>query len=295
VWSHSLDGGNLSAALSLNNRAKSWYSLGSSADGNNNLAYEYPAGAIADSPIPFLQENPVDTPVSVPIPIIDFTTLQPLNNAATIHHPRPVSASSSASDIATMFCQLRVHTPTPLTPDSQQAANQARETFTISLTPAERRRGQAGSRVEQGAVTGSTTAVGTALPTPRLSRSNSHGSATAYDLRHCARCGEQNQYCHGHTPVIPNPTLDLPPRLPVRGPVPADGVVHFNLSHVQAMALAARLIDRLEQDGQDAVEVPPPYDYRLEFANIIAEGLRIPPAVAAKGLGIRGGRHQRQN
>jgi hypothetical protein len=46
-----------------------------SSDGNNDLAYEYPAGAIADSPIPFSQENPVDTPVHVPIPIIDFTTL----------------------------------------------------------------------------------------------------------------------------------------------------------------------------------------------------------------------------
>jgi hypothetical protein len=49
-----------------------------SSDGNNDLAYEYPAGAIADSPIPFSQENPVDTPVHVPIPIVDFTTLQPL-------------------------------------------------------------------------------------------------------------------------------------------------------------------------------------------------------------------------
>jgi hypothetical protein len=50
-----------------------------SSDGNDDLAYEYPAGAIADSPIPLSQEHPVDTPVSVPIPIVDFTTLQPLN------------------------------------------------------------------------------------------------------------------------------------------------------------------------------------------------------------------------
>jgi hypothetical protein len=90
-----------------------------SSDGNNDLASGYPAGAFADSPIPFSQENSVNTPVNVPIPIVDFTTLQPLNAAAAVYSPRPVSASSSASDVATMFRQLRVHTPAPLTPDGQ--------------------------------------------------------------------------------------------------------------------------------------------------------------------------------
>jgi hypothetical protein len=73
-----------------------------SSDGNNELAHEYPVGAVADSPIPFSQENSTSTP----IPIIDFTTLQPLSASATIFSPRPVSASSSASDIAAMFRQL---------------------------------------------------------------------------------------------------------------------------------------------------------------------------------------------
>jgi hypothetical protein len=36
-----------------------------SSDGNNDLAYEYPVRAIADSPIPFSQTNPVNTPVNV--------------------------------------------------------------------------------------------------------------------------------------------------------------------------------------------------------------------------------------
>jgi hypothetical protein len=257
-----------------------------SSDGNNDLASKYPAGAIADSPIPFSQENSIDTPVRIPIPIVDFTTLQPLNAAAAVYSPRPVSASSSASDVAAMFRQLRVHTPAPLTPDGQRIADQTSEMFTLSLTPAEGRRGQAGSRLESGAITGSTMAVGTALPMPRLERADSHGSPTPYDLRRCARCGEQNQYCHGHTPVIPNPTLELPPRLPVRAPIPADGVVRFNLSRVQATALASRLVDALDQNGQDAAEIPQPYDYGLEFANIIAEGLGIPPTIAAKGLGV---------
>jgi hypothetical protein len=74
-----------------------------SSDGNDDLAYEYPAGAVADSPVPLSQEHPIDTPVSVPVPIIDFTTLQPLNAVAPIFNPRPVTASSSASDVATMF------------------------------------------------------------------------------------------------------------------------------------------------------------------------------------------------
>jgi hypothetical protein len=74
-----------------------------SSDGNNDLAYEYPAGAIADSPVPLSQEHPIDTPVSIPIPIVDFTTMQPLNAVAPVFSPQPVTASSSASDVATMF------------------------------------------------------------------------------------------------------------------------------------------------------------------------------------------------
>jgi hypothetical protein len=167
--------------------------------------------------------------------------------------------------------------------------------FTLSLTPAEGGRGQAGSRLESGATTGLTTAVGTAPSTPHLQRAHSNVSPSPYDLRQCTRCGEQNQYCHGHTPVVPNPTLDLPPRVPVRAPVPANGVARFNLSRAQATALAGCLVNALDQDGQDAIEVPPAYDYGLKFANIIAEGLGIPPAIAAEGLGVRGGRRQRQN
>jgi hypothetical protein len=74
-----------------------------SSNGNNDLAQEYPAGAIADSPVPFSQEHPINTPVTVPIPIIDFTTLQPLCSDTPVFSPRPVTASSSASDVAAMF------------------------------------------------------------------------------------------------------------------------------------------------------------------------------------------------
>jgi hypothetical protein len=184
-----------------------------SSDGNNDFADEYPAGAIADSPIPLSHEFPVDTPVHVqaPIPVIDFTTLQPLSITAPTFVPRPVTALSSSSDVAAMFRQLRVHTPAPLTPDGQRAAEQASEMFAILFTPAEGRRGQTSPGVEQGATLGSEAAVGTTPTTSHRRRTDSNGSATAHDLRQCARCGEQNQYCHGHTPIIPNASLDLPP------------------------------------------------------------------------------------
>jgi hypothetical protein len=76
-----------------------------SSDGHNDLADEYPAGAVADSPIPHSQEFPINTPVRVPVPIpvVDFTTLQPLTVNAPVFVPRPVTASSSSSDVAAMF------------------------------------------------------------------------------------------------------------------------------------------------------------------------------------------------
>jgi hypothetical protein len=267
-----------------------------SSDSNNDLAYEYPAGAIADSPIPLLQTNPVGTPVAVPIPIVDFTTLQPLSPTATVFNPRPVTASSSALDVATMFRQLRVHTPAPLTPDGQRAASQANEMFTVSFTPAERRGSQASVGLELGTATGLVEAMGAMAAMTHRQWSNSHDSSADDDLRHCAHCGEQREYCHGHTPIIPNPTLDLPPnppRVSVSGSVPPNGVARFNLSRAQAMALAACLVNSLKQNHQNAAEVLPPYDYGAEFVQIIADGLGIPATVAAKGLGICNRRGQR--
>jgi hypothetical protein len=259
-----------------------------SSDGNNDLAYEYPAGAVADSPIPFSQTNPINTPVHVPIPIVDFTTMQPLNPAAAVHSPRPVTASSSASDIAAMFRGLCVHTPAPLTPDGQCALGQANKMFAVLFTPAKGRGGQASLSLEPGAATRSEVTLGATTTTAHRSRAHSNDSSTSHDLRRCTRCGEQNQYCHGHTPVIPNPSLDLPPaqpRVPVQQPISAHRMERFNLNCAQATALAARLLNALE-DNEDANVVPPPYDYGREIADIIAEGLGIDPAVAAKGLGV---------
>jgi hypothetical protein len=198
-----------------------------------------------------------------------------------------------------MFQQLRVHTPAPLTPDGQHAANQANEMFAVSFTPAERRRDQTGFGMESGTAGGSATSVGATTTTARRSRANSHDSAADDDLRQCARCDEQREYCHGHTPFIPNSSLDLPPnppRITVSGSVLPNGVARFNLSRAQATALATRLVDSLEQNHQNTAEVPPPYDYGAEFARIVVEGLGIAPDVAAEGLGVRNrrGRHGSQ-
>jgi hypothetical protein len=138
--------------------------------------------------------------------------------------------------------------------------------------------------------------MGATTTTAHQPRANSHDSSANDDLRRCARCGEQQEYCHGHTPVIPNPSLDLPPnppRITLSGSVPPNGVARFNLSRAQATALATRLVNSLEQDHQDATEVLPTNDLGEEFAQIVAEGLGIPPDVATKGLGIRNRRGRR--
>jgi hypothetical protein len=190
-----------------------------------------------------------------------------------------------------MFRQLRVHTPAPLTPDGQRAADQAAETFAISYTPAERRGGQASASLEPGAATRSEASLGALATTTNISRAPSYDSATNDDLRRCAWCGEQREYCHGHTPVVPNPSLDLPPaqsRAPVSGPVPTHRVARVNLNRAQATALAANLISALE-NNQDSIEVPPVYNYGEEISRIVAEGLGLDHAVVAEGLGVRGG------
>jgi hypothetical protein len=265
-----------------------------SSDGNNDLADEYTAGAIADSPVPLSHEFPINTPVLVqnPIPVVDFTTLQPLSGTAPTFVPRPVTASSSSSDVAAMFQQLRVHTPAPLTPDGQRAAEQAAETFAISFTPAERRGDQASARLESGTTPGSETTLGATPTTTSRRRNDSNDSATSHDLRQCARCGEQNQYCHGHTPFIPNASLDLPPRFPLRATVQPDGVARINLNRTQATALANNLVNALE-NHQNPAPVLPARDYQEEFARVVAESLGISTATAAEGLGLRSRRGQR--
>jgi hypothetical protein len=138
--------------------------------------------------------------------------------------------------------------------------------------------------------------MGATTTTPRGPRAHSNDSSTSSDLRRCARCGEQNQYCHGHTPFVPNSSLDLPPnppRITMSGSVPPDGMARFNLSHAEASALAANLTSRLGEDHQNAAPVPPVRDYREEFARVVAESLGISTATAAEGLGLRSRRGRR--
>jgi hypothetical protein len=150
--------------------------------------------------------------------------------------------------------------------------------------------------VESGAAGGPTPSLGATTTTAPRSRAPSYDSAANNDLRRCACCGEQREYCHGHTPVIPNPSLNLPPnppRITVSGSVLPNSVARFNLSRAQATALATSLVNSLDQNHQDTPEVLPGSSYGEEFARIVAEGLGIAPDVAAEGLGIRDRRGQR--
>jgi hypothetical protein len=200
-----------------------------------------------------------------------------------------------------MFWDLRVHTPAPLTPDGQHATEEAAEMFAVSLTPAGRGGNEAGSNVASSTVAGPQATVGAVAASLNQSRSCTNVSPSPYDLRRCARCREQNQYCHGHTPIIPNSSLDLPPvppQFPVRGSVLANSVARFNLNRVQATALASSLINSLE-NNQDAAEVPPPYQAAGEFTRALSNALGIDEAALAKGLGLQGqrgsGRGQNRN
>jgi hypothetical protein len=168
--------------------------------------------------------------------------------------------------------------------------------FAISFTPAERQRGQASAGLESGTATRSAEAMGATVTTTDRSRVDPYDSSADDDIRRCARCGEQREYCHGHTPIVPNASLDLPPnprRISLSRSVPPNGVARFNLSRAEATALAASLTTSLRQNDQDAAPVPPVHNYLEEFARVVAESLGISAATAAEGLGLRSRRGRR--
>jgi hypothetical protein len=160
--------------------------------------------------------------------------------------------------------------------------------FAISLAPARGQSNEAGSVVASSSVTGPMASLGATVTTAGGGQPDPYDSSTDDDLRCCAQCGEQQEYCHGHTLVVPNPTLNLPPRIPVQGSISTNSMAQFNLNCAQATVLVSRLINTLEQDGQNPIEVLPPYDYAREFMHVLAEGLRLNPTQVAKGLGLHG-------
>jgi hypothetical protein len=54
-----------------------------SSDGNDDLAYEYPTGAVADSPIPLSQEHPIDTVTDLQGPPSERTQTEKLQDLKT--------------------------------------------------------------------------------------------------------------------------------------------------------------------------------------------------------------------
>jgi hypothetical protein len=65
-------------------------------------------------------------------------------------------------------------------------------------------------------------------------------------------------------------------------------MARFNLNRAQATTLASQLLDALEQNHEDAIEVPPAYDYQGEFTRVLAKGLGLTQAEVTEGLGLRG-------
>jgi hypothetical protein len=74
--------------------------------------------------------------------------------------------------------------------------------FTLLLTPAGRGGHEGGSVMASSPAARSEASLGATVTAPDLCRSTSYDSATDDDLRRCARCGESQEYCHGHTPVV---------------------------------------------------------------------------------------------
>jgi hypothetical protein len=115
-----------------------------------------------------------------------------------------------------MFQQLRVHTPAPLTPDGQCAADQAAEMFTLSLTPAGRGVNEAGSVVAPSAATGSEASLGATPTMLGLHRAASYDMTQPPTMISDTALGVENSAStvmgilpYSQTPRLTSPVTDL--------------------------------------------------------------------------------------
>jgi hypothetical protein len=187
--------------------------------------------------------------------------------------PRPLSPPTASVSLTRPTTRLLFRSPLPKGEAVRQALAWNREQLLDLRRLWEQRRQQ---RINRGLIP--MTHPPTMISDPALGVESKENTATAT------------------TPIIPNPSLDLPPnppRVTLSGSVPPDGVARFNLSRAEATALAARLTTSLGQDNQDPTPIPPVRDYREEFTRVVAESLSISHATAAEGLGLRSQRGRR--
>jgi hypothetical protein len=194
-----------------------------SSDADSALPYEYPTGAVADSPLGL--------------------------------------GSDTAANITDTFHHMSIHTPARLSPDG--AAIQAdKVVYVISFPDDPVIRDAHRFSMASGAVTGSPTEAGptqSQLSSGQAIASN-ESSDNEDDLSICPLCTSERAYCHCQPNPLSTlpPPLPIPPR-----PTSPRCVGQIELNHEQAEALVARLAASLDAHCEDPTAVqgerePPP-------------------------------------
>jgi hypothetical protein len=177
-----------------------------SSDADSTLPYEYPTGAVADSPLGL--------------------------------------GSDTAANIANTFHNTSIHTPARLSPDS--TAIQAEEVvYMVSFPDNPVIRDVHCFSLAQGAATGGSAEAGTAQPQPTQSRAIAchKSSDDEDDLDICPLCTSEQAYCH--CPPLPLSTSPAPLPIPPQPTLPQH-VGQIELNCEQAKALVARLAASLD-------------------------------------------------
>jgi hypothetical protein len=194
-----------------------------SSDADSTLPYEYPTGAMADSPLGL--------------------------------------GPDTAADIADAFHHMSIHTPARLSPDG--AAIQAEEVvYAVSFPEDSIIRDAHRFSLAQGTAARSSAEAGRAQLQPSPSRVNTHheSSDNEDDLAICPICTSERAYCHcppDPTHTSPSP-LPIPPR-----PTSPRRVGQIELNREQAKALVARLAASLDTHRENSIAIqgerePPP-------------------------------------
>jgi hypothetical protein len=194
-----------------------------SSDADSTLPYEYPTGAMADSPLGL--------------------------------------GSDTAADIANAFHHMSIHTPARLSPDG--AAVQANKVvYAVSFPKDPVIRDVHRFSLAQGTTTGSPMEARRmqSQPSPSWVTTRHESSDNEDDLTICPVCTSERAYCHcqpNATSTSPSP-LPIPPR-----PTSPRCVGQIELNREQAEALVTRLAASLDAHRENPIAIqgerePPP-------------------------------------
>jgi hypothetical protein len=235
-----------------------------SSNGRSDLAEETTAGAYADSTSG--HEDAVIKSIYHNIrQMATECTESILRAQATPFEPRP--PSPSADTIANAFRQLT------LADAAESRTASIPEHVLMLRVPEAIITGDVDSvQVASGAVAGSKEVARSEEPLTATGRHASASPVSPSDIGFCTRC-------HGHESPVPTPVPAPVNPVPVPAPSTSTGtMVHFCLTHQEAMSLADNIANALEVCHQDSPEVLPPYPEDQQVA---------------KGMGIQRGQGQR--